>query len=215
MRVDGDVEAGEIEALFTRSDGSYVFARWERPIVPVVFGVSDETLPVIKGAVEAVVALAGHKMAETDMELGANLMLFFVRDWAELRAVPKLAEMIPDLEALTHRLEAAGANQYRSFRFEASGAIKAAFVFVRMDGALAEQPAEVLALNQAVGVILLWSDLAFAGGSPLGKAGAQVVLRPFIGEVIRAAYDPVMPFMAHNRSHALRLAARVGSGNAG
>ena len=29
----------EVEALFTRADGAYLFARWGRPIVPVVFGV--------------------------------------------------------------------------------------------------------------------------------------------------------------------------------
>ena len=78
----------EVEAFFTRSDGSYLFARWGRPIVPVVFGVDDATLGVVKGAIEAVVALAGHSMAETDPELGANLMVFFIRDWAELPPVP-------------------------------------------------------------------------------------------------------------------------------
>eukprot|EP01036_Dinobryon_divergens_P039337 gene39337-51841_t len=59
----------QVQALFTRADGTYLFARWGRPIVPVVFGVEDATLAVVKGAVEAVVALAGHKMAETDPEL--------------------------------------------------------------------------------------------------------------------------------------------------
>jgi hypothetical protein len=201
--------AGEIEALFTRADGQYLFARWGRPIVPVVFGVTDATLSVVKGAVEAVVALAGHELAETDAELGANLMVFFFTDWAELRAVPRLGEMIPDLEALTYRLEAAGANQYRSFRFDAGGAIKAAFVFVRMDAALTEVPADVLALNQAVQVILLWSDVAFRDRSPLAKAGEVLVLRPEIGAVIRAGYDPVMPKVARDASHALRLAARI------
>ena len=67
----------EIEALFTRNDGSYGFARWGRPIAPIVFGVQDETLGIVKGAIEAVVTLAGHQMAETDPELGANLMVFF------------------------------------------------------------------------------------------------------------------------------------------
>lgn len=206
------MDAGEIEALFTRGDGSYLFARWGRPIVPVVFGLSDETLPVMKAAVEVVVALAGHKMAETDVELGANLMLFFFADWDELLAVPKLGEMIPDLEALVGRLQSAGANQYRSFRFDANGAIKAAFVFVRMDGALAEVPAEVLALNQAVQVILLWSDVAFQGRSPLGKVDGVAVLRPEIGALIRAGYAPVMPVVAQDASHALRLAARIAVG---
>jgi hypothetical protein len=44
----------QIEAHFTRSDGSYLCARWGRPIVPVVFGVDDATLAVVKGAIEAV-----------------------------------------------------------------------------------------------------------------------------------------------------------------
>jgi hypothetical protein len=203
------MESAEVEALFTRESGGYVFARWGRPIVPVVFGVSEETLSVVKGAIEAVVGLAGHKMAETDPELGANLMLFFFSDWAELRAVPRLGDMIPELDALTYRLEAAGANQYRSFRFDADGAIKAAFVFVRMDAELAALPAEVLALNQAVQVILLWSDVAFRARSPLAAAGGVVVLRPDIGDVICAGYDRTMPAVAQDASHALRLSARI------
>ncbi len=199
----------EIVALFTRSDGAYLFARWGRPIVPVVFGVDDASLPVIKGAFEGVVTLAGHKMAETDPELGANLMVFFVRDWAELLAVPDLDRLVPELAGLVARLEAAGANQYRIFRFEANGAIKAAFVFLRMDAALAGMEAETLALAQAVQTIVLWSDRAFDGTSPLARVGERVILRPEIGAVIRAGYDPVLPVMARDAAHALRLAARA------
>ena len=199
-----------VEALFTGADGTYRFARWGRPIVPVVFGVGDETLPVVKGAVEAVVATAGHRMAETDPELGANLMFFFFRDWAELPQVPNLERMIPDLGPLCARLDAAGANQYRLFRFDAAGAIRAAFVFLRMDAHLSALPADALALAQAAQVALLWSDRAFATSSPLARAGDKVVLRPKIAAVIRAAYDPVMPAHASDPSHALRLAARTG-----
>jgi hypothetical protein len=204
------MDAAAVEAMFTRGDGAYLFARWARPIVPVVFGVDDATLGIVKGAVEAVVALAGLRMAETDPELGANLMVFFLRDWAELCAVPRLGEMIPDLDALTLRLEASGANQYRAFRFEQEGGIKAAFVFVRLDADLAQVSAEVVALNQAVQVILLWSDRAFLEQSPLAHVDGQVVLRPDIGALIRAAYDPVLPGAARDASHALRLAARMG-----
>ncbi|MCU0901216.1 MAG: hypothetical protein MUC82_12095 [Cypionkella sp.] len=203
------MDAGEIERLFTRGDGSYVCARWGRPIVPVVFGVEDATLSVVKGAIEAVVALAGHKMAETDPELGANLMLFFCRDWAELRDVPNLDRLIDGLSALVDRLDAAEANQYRVFRFDQAGAIRACFVFLRMDAHLAAVPAETLALSQAVQSILLWSDLAFRGLSPLAMLGEVAVLRPEIAAVIRAAYAPAMPPMARDASHALRLAARV------
>ena len=199
----------QVQALFTRKDGAYLFARWGRPIVPVVFGVDDATLSVVKGAIEAVVVLAGHKMAETDPELGANLMVFFLRDWAELPAVPNLDRLIPDLGPLCDRLSAAEANQYRAFRFDPDGAIKAAFVFLRLDDALADMPAEDLALNQAAQVILLWGEAAFAGSSPLAKAGEAVILRPDIAGVIRAGYDRMMPVVARDPSHAYRLAARL------
>ncbi|MFN3577944.1 MAG: hypothetical protein ACK4TJ_13310 [Tabrizicola sp.] len=204
------MEPGEIESLFTRRDGSYLFARWGRPIVPVVFGVDDASLSVFKGAFEAVVTLAGHRMAETDPELGANLMVFAFRDWSELLEVRDLDRLVPELPALVIRLEAAGANQYRVFRFDAGGAIRAAFVFLRMDAALSEMPGETLALAQAVQTVLLWSDRAFDGTSPLARVGERVILRPEIGAVIRAGYDPVMPAMARDASHALRLSARIG-----
>lgn len=201
--------ADEIQAMFTRADGGFLCARWGRPIVPVVFGVEDATLGVVKGAIEAVVALAGHRMAETDPELGANLMIFFLRDWAELPGVPNLDRLIPGLGPLCDRLVAEGANQYRTFRFDAGGAIRAAFVFLRMDAHLAAIPAEALALAQAVEVMLSWGEGAFAGTSPLARAGERLVLRPGIAALIRAAYDPVLPAAARDPSHALRLAARI------
>jgi hypothetical protein len=177
--------------------------------VPVVFGVQDATLSVMKGAFEAVVDLAGHRMAELDPELGANLLVFFVRDWAELTQVPNLDRLVPELAPLCQRLQAAEANQYRLFRFDDSGAIRAAFVFLRMDRHLSEVPVETLALSQAVQTILLWSDRAFADQAPLALTGAGVILRPEIAAVIRAAHDPVLPAAARDPSHALRLAARV------
>jgi hypothetical protein len=199
----------QVQQFFTRGDGQYLFARWGRPIVPVVFGVDDATLAVVKGAVEAVVTLAGHKMAETDPELGANLMLFFFRDWAELPLVPNLDRLVPELGPLVTRLQAAGANQYRIFRFDADGAIKAAFVFLRMDDHLVAVPAEDLALAQAAQVICLWSDRAFAEASPLGQVEGRVILRPDVAAVIRAGYDRMLPAVARDAAHAYRLAARV------
>ena len=200
-----------ITAHFTRADGQYLFARWGRPIVPVVFGVDDATLATVKAAFQAVVALAGHQMAETDPELGANLMVFFIRDWDELRHVPNLDHLIPDLMPLLDRLEGAEANQYRIFRFDQAGAIKAAFVFLRMDAHLSSVPADTLALSQAVQTIVLWSDRAFTDTSPLAMAQGVAVLRPDIAGVIRAGYDPVLPPMARDPSHALRLMARIGA----
>ena len=203
-------DAGTVGALFTRADGAFVFARWGRPIAPVVFGVEDSSLPVIKGAVEATAALAGIGTADADPELGANLMIFFVREWSELGAVPNLDRLIEGLEPLLERLEETAANQYRVFRFDDAGAIRAAFVLLRMDEHLGAVPAETLALSQAVQTILLWSDTAFADRSPLLAApGRGAVLRPEIGDVIRAAYDPVLPAHARDPSHALRLAARL------
>lgn len=202
-----------VAALFTRTDGSFLCARWGRPIVPVVFGVEEPTVAVVKGACEAVVALAGHQMVETDPELGANLMLFFVRDWAELAEVPGLDRLLPDLDALLSRLVAAGANQYRIFRVDPEGAIRAVFVFLRMDGELAQVSAETLCLVQIVQSILLWSDEAFTDASPLMRTDSgHMVLRPDIGAVIRAAYDPVLPAVATDPAHALRLAARIQPG---
>ncbi|MCA0939140.1 hypothetical protein CLG85_022830 [Yangia mangrovi] len=205
------MDAAEVEALFTREDGSYLCARWGRPLVPVVFGVEDATLSVVKGAFEGVCAMSGHKMAEHDPELGANVMVFFFRDWAELMELPDLGRMIDGLPEMVERLQAGGANQYRVFRFDKDGAIKAAFVFLRMDESLSQMPAEDLALAQVAQVMLTWGNGAFASRSPLGRLGdGRVVLRPEIGALIRAAYDRVMPPAAIDPSHALRLAARTG-----
>ena len=209
------VTPAEVEALFGRRDGQYLFARWGRPIVPIVFGVDDATLSIFKGAIEAVVVLAGHKMAEFDSELGANLMVFFCSDWAELLQVPGLDGLVPELVPLCVRLAASGANQYRLFRFDEAGAIRAAFVFLCMDGALSTVAAEDLALAQAVQIICLWSDQAFVETAVLVQISGRVMLRPEIAAVIRAGYDPVLPAVAKDKSHALRLLARMVRADAG
>ncbi len=211
MTVEG-LGAAEVAALFTRSDGRYLCARWGRPLAPVIFGVEDATIATVKGAFEAVVTLAGHRMAETDPELGANLMVFFLRAWEELLAVPGLDRMIDDLAPLVARLAAAGANQYRVFRFDAAGGIRACFAFVVMDDEMAQVPAETIALSTAVQTILLWSDRAFTDRSALAQGpSGSVFLRPGIAAVIRAAYDPALPVVADDAAHALRLAARLGA----
>ena len=199
----------EIEALFTRSEGGFAFARWGRAICPVVFGVDDATLGVIKGAIQATCDLAGHDMGEMDAELGSNLMMFFFMDWKELLDVPGMDRLVPDLAPLVARLEAAEANQYRFFRFDEAGAIKACFVFLRMDEHLSDVPAHTLALSQIVQSMLLWSDKAFQDRSPLMVANDTTILRPDVAQLLRAAYDPVLPDAAQDASHALRLAARL------
>ena len=205
------MEPAEIQRFFTRHDGDYLFARWGRPIVPVVFGVDDATLSVVKGAIEAVVSMAGHSMSDTDPELGGNFLWFFFRDWGELLDTPDLDKLVPDLLSLVTRLQGEGANRYRLYRFDEGGAIKAVFTFLKMDEALSQIPAEDLALAEAALGSLLWAEEAFAIKGPLGQMGEQIVLRPDVAAVIRAAYDPVMPDVASDPSHALRLAARVGA----
>ncbi len=200
-----------IAELFTNSDGSYRFARWGRPIVPVVFGVQEDTLKTVKGAIEAIATLAGHSMAETDPELGANHMFFFFQEWDELLAVPDLDKLIPDLPSIVSRLNAAEANQYRAFRFDENNAIQAAFVFLRMSGALRDIPAESIALAEAAQTIVLWGESAFAKSSPLAvipESGATI-LKPEISAVIAASYDRMMPASANDPSHAHRLFARL------
>lgn len=199
----------QIAALFTRPDGRYAFARWGRPIVPVVFGVDDATLAVVKGAIEVVVALAGHKMAETDPEQGANLMVFFLRNWDEVLAVPDLPRLVEGIDGLVPRLRSERATRYSQMRFDPDGSIRAAFVFLCMDGARADLPAADLALALAVQVILAWAEEAWREHSPLALANGAAVLRAEVAALIRAAYDLRLPVAAGDVSHAVRLAARV------
>ena len=204
------IKKDSIEAYFTRSDGKYIFARWGRPIAPVVFGIQDETLITLKSAIQSMVGLANHELAETDPELGSNAMFFFFLSWDELLEVNDLDRIIPDLGNLVERLKSIQANQYRVFRFDSDGGIKAVFTFICMDENLTSISAEVLCLNQVVQMFLLWSDDAFKNNSPtlITKKGG-VILNPIIGDIVRAVYDPTMPLVANDKSHALRAQARI------
>jgi len=203
--------ADEVEAMFTRASGEFSFARWGRPIAPIIFGVDDASMPVLKGAIEAVVKLAGHELTDTDPELGANLMVIFVREWRELSDTPKMCDLVPGLADLVGRLEAQGADQYRLFHYDPDGAIRAAFVFLRMTDEMARQPAATLALGQMVQVIVSWSDTAFKNRSPLARAPGSdlAVLKPEIATLVQAAYDPVLPQSSDDAALALRLWARL------
>ncbi|OSP56539.1 hypothetical protein [Pseudoruegeria sp. SK021] len=199
----------QITDLFRRADGQYAFARWGRPLAPVVFGVTDDTLTIVKQAVVTVAGLANHEMTEVDQDLGANLMIFFVADWAELADTPHLVKLVPDIVPLTARLIEADANQYRIFRFDDAGAIMACMVFLRIDGHLAEVPADALALSQMVQAITCWSDSAFRTTLPVDYIDGVLQVDPDIAALIRAAYDPVLPVASQDEAHALRLFARV------
>ena len=198
-----------IEAYFTRSDGQYFFARWGRPIAPVVFGVEDETLVTLKTAIQSLAIIANHEMAETD-RVRIKRYVFFFLSWDELLEVKDLDRIVPDLGNLVGRLKSLNANQYRFFRFDESGGIKAVFAFVCMDENLKTVSAEVLCLNQVVQMFLLWSDEAFKSKSPtlIAKNG-RVMLNPVVGDIIKAVYDPTMPIVSNDKSHALRVRARI------
>lgn len=194
MKEGGEaLEAEAIARLFTR-DGQYFCARWGRPVAPVIFGLAEDSLAVFRDAVKAVIAHARHPLTETDPEMGANQMSFFVRDWDELAELPDL-EQLTGQAGLADRLKRQDAEQYRLFRFDADGAIRACMNFVNMGGRLADMHpaplAEALAVN---------SMLTFAH---------EVTPTPGLAALIRAAYDPVLPPVARDPSHALRLAARL------
>ncbi len=202
----------QITELFSDADGQFRFARWGRPIAPVVFGVDDATLAPLKDAMATVAGIANMKLAETDPELGANLMVFFCADWAELGHVPNLGKLIPDLAALQATLTRAGANQYRTFRFDDAGAIRLCVLLLKMDETLAEAPVQALGCGQMTQSILLWGEGAFAKNSPIALVRDRgfCIVKPPFAALIRAAYDPGLPGSASDASHALRLAARAG-----
>ena len=147
----------EVEKYFTRNDGSFSFARWGRSVAPVVFGLDEKSLSILKDAIGAIMSLTNQQISETDPELGANCMFFFFSDWLELKEVPHLNKLVPDMSTLLDKLIDAEANQYRIFRFDKLGAIRACFVFVRLDENLMNVPAQTLMLSQAVQSVLLWS----------------------------------------------------------
>ncbi|MEM6619084.1 MAG: hypothetical protein AAF631_07270 [Pseudomonadota bacterium] len=197
--------------LFSLSDGAYRFARWGRPIAPVVFGVDDATLAPLKSAISQTVAITGTRIEETDPDTGANFMWFFCREWEELRHVPNLDKLFRDFEFTMSALEAEGAIRYRSFGFDPAGAIRLCVVFVRVDGATAELPIQTLAVGETFQSLLTWADSAFDRVSPIAKIASNnmVIVKPEFAAITRAAYDATMPDTASDRSHALRLSARA------
>lgn len=186
--------ADEIAALFTAGDGTFLCARWGRPVAPVVFGIDDALLAIFRAATAAVLADAPHPMTDTDPEMGANLLVFAVADWAELAGVPDL-DRLTGMAHLPQRLTSLGTDQYRLFRFDADGGIRACFTFLRVRGALAQLHPAQLAESVAVNAALTWAR--------------PVVPTPDVARLIRAAYDPLLPAAARDPSHALRLIARL------
>lgn len=197
--------------LFTQPDGSYRFARWNKPMAPVVFGVDDATIEGLKGAIAQTVAITGANLGELDPDLGANFMWFFCQDWAELRSVPNLDRLLPNLDALIGDLEASGGTRYRTFGFDADGAIQLCVLLIRVDEATQAQPLQTLATAETLQSVLLWSEGAFSGESPIARIASNnmVIVKPEYAALVRAAYDAAMPVAADDAAHALRLSARA------
>lgn len=208
--IEHEFDESQIEALFTH-DGQYRFARWGREIVPMVLGTDDKTLDVIKDAFQTVAAIGNMKLGELDPELGANFLVFFCSEWAEIAAVPDLDRMIPGLDGLINDLNHAGANQFRHFAFDDHGGIMMCILLIRMDGELSKMSVQALATDQMARSMLLWSEGAFLLKSPIGiiETNNMAIVRPNIAATIRAAYDKTMPVAAEDPTHTLRLASRV------
>jgi len=200
-----------IEQLFTRKDGAYSFARWGRPIAPVVFGVNDETLPHLKDAIAQTVAVTGGTLAETDPEFGANFMWFFCTEWDEVAAVPDLEKLVPDLQGLIGSLKHKDVNEHRMFIFDKDGAIKMCLLFLRMKGAIAEMSVQALGTGETLQSLLTWGEEAFLTQSPIAvlKENGICIVKPEFASLVRGAYDPVMPPVATDTSHVLRLHPRA------
>ncbi|MEO1911215.1 MAG: hypothetical protein ABGX10_12435 [Paracoccus sp. (in: a-proteobacteria)] len=194
MHQDEPITVNRIEALFTQSDQRFLCARWGRPVAPVIFGLADESLDIFRAAIKAGFAHAGHPVIETDPEMGANLMVFFLRSWDELKDIPDLAHLT-GVADLPQRLAAGTADQYRLFRYDDHGGIRACLTFLNMSGPLADAHPALLAER-----VMMQSALTFA--TDFTADGQMAAL-------IRAAYDPVLPVASDQPTHALRLAARV------
>ena len=200
----------EISQLFVR-DGKYRFSRWSKPISPVVFGVDDSSLIAIKATFSSVISLTPLYLSDLDPDLGANLLVFFCSDWIELKTIPNLNKLIPNLATLVATLDENGANQYRSFAFTAAGAINVSVLLLKYDSELSSVSVQTLATSQMLQSILLWSPDAFKDESPIAivKTNNMCVIKPFYVALVKAAYDHVLPDYSEDSSHALRLQSRL------
>jgi hypothetical protein len=208
---DRALSVDAVTDLFTRKDGEYKFARWGRPIAPVVFGVDDETLLHLKDAIAQTVAITGGTLVETDPELGANFMWFFCTEWDEVACVPDLEKLVPNLQDLVGNLNRKNVNEHRMFIFDADGAIKMCLLFLRMKDEVADIPVRTLATGETLQSLLVWDEDAFKSESPIAviKENGICIVKPNYAALVRAAYDPILPASALDGSHALRLHPRM------
>lgn len=201
----------KIETMFTHPDGVFRFARWNRPIAPIVFGVDDETLTHLKTAIVTTIGVTGMNIVETDPELGANFMWFFCQDWDEILSVQDLDGLIPDLKNIIARLQTTTTKTYRIFLFDKDGSIKMCVQLIKVAGETADMSIQALATGETYQCLALFSPHAFLKESPIAviEENGLCIPKPEYAALMRAAYDPVLPVAAKESTHALRLAARA------
>jgi len=176
----------------------------------VVYGTDDEGVRIFEEALGSVAGLTGLGCQEVDPKLGANFLVFFVAEWQAPAHVPNLAKLISNIEKLSQSLAAAGANQYRIFGFDEAGAIRICITLIRYDEEMQSVSAPVLAVGRSVMGLLLWSDQAFTTTSPIAVTETgRTLVKPWYADLIRAAYDPILPAASAEPALALRLAARM------
>ncbi|MEM9010351.1 MAG: hypothetical protein AAGE18_03935 [Pseudomonadota bacterium] len=198
--------AGQVGALFTRSDGEFRFARWARRPVFAAIGLPREEAGQLAEGVEEVLALLPFPAAPAETD--ATLILVVCDEWRELRRVDGLQRLIPKLDPLLAKLAETDSNQYRVFHFDEAGAIVACIALLRRDENLGAVGPRALGVNQAVQAVLLWSDRAFMEESPVVPVGETLALRPGYAALITAAYGTTLPVATRERSVAKTLAQR-------
>ena len=208
---DTALTAEKIETLFTHPDGVFRFARWNRPIAPIVFGVDDTTLAHLKTAIVTTIGVTGMNIVESDPEFGANFMWFFCQDWDEILAVPDLDDLIPDLKKTIARLQTTTTKTFRIFMFDKDGSIKMCVQLIKVSDETADMSIQTLATGETYQCLALFSPHAFLNESPIAviQENGLCIPKPEYAALIRAAYDPVLPVAVKEPTHSLRLAARA------
>jgi len=206
-------DADRIKKLF--GGDRFKFARWGVPISPVVIGLDDKGTQLFTEAIEAVADLAGVQVEDIDPEMGANMMVYIMADWAHASRAPNLPKFLPDLPALVERLTEANANRYRVFAFDDQGAIRASITLLRYDEQMQAAPVDYIALSEAVLAIMVYDEAGIADDRPVVMAkfedddDARAIVEPWHGMLIHAAYDPALPAGSKDPALAMRLAARI------
>lgn len=199
-----------ITAAFTRPEG-FRFARWSVPIAPMIYGLDPDSTRLMKAGLHLICDLTNHPYEDSDPVNGYNHVTLHCADWAELRDVPPLGPGI-DAAALADELIARDLPRHLVFWFDENGGIIRALHLVRVDHALAELPADLLSLIHAMMAHLHWGpEAASEGWVQPGPEGAQV--RADLLDLLRAAYDRIIPVASSDPAIALRLAARLQIGS--